>query len=86
MCVLTIHFDFLKYWELGPILLPGEVINLLRSSRLLPSELVARECKNLEARLELFVHLNHFFIVLVSQSSLRCYVHAEYSSFTLAHH
>jgi hypothetical protein len=43
MCVLSIDFDLLHYGEVAIVLAPDEVLNFLRSSRLLLPELVARE-------------------------------------------
>ena len=70
MTISTIYIAFFKDWKLCSILFSGESINLFRCSWLLVSELIARKSKNFETSTrKVLMHLNHLFIVLVSQSS-----------------
>ena len=62
----------------------GELKDLLVSSGLLISELVARECQNFEAPiLEFIMDLNQLSVVLVCQSSLGGNVDDHVELFTL---
>ena len=61
-----------------------ELQNLLVGTRLLVSELVARECQNFEAAIfEFLMDLNQLCVVLVSQPSLGGDVHNHVELLTL---
>ena len=84
MSIFAVNQDFLEHWESDSILL-GESIDLLRSTRLLTSKLVAWECKNLKTLIgELCINLNHLFVVLISKTSLGGNVDKKYSLFIFA--
>jgi hypothetical protein len=70
--------------ELSIVFLLGKLENLLVGTRLLVSELVARECQNFEAPiLEFLMDLNQLCVVLVSEPSLGGDVHDHVELFTL---
>jgi len=63
---VSVHFNFRKQWELGPILL-GKAFDFGISAWFLATKLVARESQNFKApRLVLIVHSHQFLVVLVS--------------------
>ena len=53
ICVLAVHLALGEHWERGTVAFTGELLYLRVSARFLPTELVAREGKDLETLLSI---------------------------------
>jgi len=70
MGVGAIHVDLREHGELDTVFASSKSLDFSFCSGLLFRELVAGECENLEScAAELLMDLNHFFVVLVGQTS-----------------
>jgi hypothetical protein len=75
LSVFSIYISLGEHGELDIVSLFSPSENFFIGTRFLISKLVARESEDLEAlRLISIPKLNHFSIVLVSQSSVSCYI------------
>ena len=74
--ICTIHINLGEHWEFRTVFLSCELFDFSFSSWLLCIELIAWESKDFETFFaELLVDLNHFFVVLIGQTSLCRDVH-----------
>ena len=74
--IFPVHFNLGEERELCTVLPLSELLDISFSSWLLTVELIAWESENVETFLaELLMDLNHFFVVLVGQTSVCCDVH-----------
>ena len=67
----SVYFDFREHRERGSICAISELFDFCISSWLLVAELIAGKGEDLKTLpFELLMELNHFFVVLVCQTSL----------------
>ena len=70
MYLFTNHLNFTEHWESYSISCSNVGFDLLVSTRLFLSKLVAWECHNLEVGTVFHIHLLQLFVVTVSDTSL----------------
>ena len=78
MSVVAINSYFCKHAPLSPVF-QMERLNFFVCSWLLFSELITRECEDLEAATaKLLMQLSHLRVVAISKASLGCYIHYQH--------
>ena len=76
ICVWSVYLTFSEHGECGIVALSSKLLYLSVSARLLPSELVAGEGKDLETLLSiLLVEIRQLSVVVRRHASLRRHVH-----------
>ena len=85
MCLLSVDVPLLQHWEGCFACISDVVEDVSRLSWLLVTELIARQCYDLETfRLELLMYLNQLIVVQLCKASLRGHVDHHYCFVTFA--